>query len=157
MSGNRLPVATSEKSTRPASKSSRLMLIASPSVIVHDLRIPRRSLAPFKAYPPLIVDADAVLSTPVAMQGFEPITRRHPQIVELFGRVNGKELGSCAALNLVRHGLDRITGKQRCRALVGEALDHGGVAYRKPVRSSRLTRHLHPLLRQRDLVFQEIG
>src|SRR6266850_1972485 len=52
MSGNRLPVATSEKSTRPASKSSRLMLIASPSVIVHDLHIPRRSLAPFKAYPP---------------------------------------------------------------------------------------------------------
>jgi hypothetical protein len=27
-------------------------------------------------------------------------------------------------LNLVRHGFDRITGKQRCRALVGEALDH---------------------------------
>src|SRR4051794_37650660 len=30
MSGNRLPVATSEKSTRPASRSWRLMLIASP-------------------------------------------------------------------------------------------------------------------------------
>src|SRR3979411_2189834 len=114
------------------------MLIALSSVIVHDLHIPRRSLAPFKAYPPLIVDADTVLSTPVAMQSFEPITRRHPQIVELLGRVHGKELGSCTALNLVRHGLDRITGKQSCRALVGEALDHEGVAYRKPVRSSRL-------------------
>src|SRR5882724_3689533 len=137
MSGNRLPVATSEKSTRPASKSSRLMLIASSSVIVHDRHIPRRSLAPFKAYPPLIVDTDAVLSTPVAMQSFEPIARRHPQIVELFGRIHSKEPGSCTALNLVRHGLDRITGKQRCRALVGEALDHGCGAYRKTVRSSR--------------------
>jgi hypothetical protein len=87
----------------------------------------------------LIVDADAVSSTPVAMQSFEPISRRYPQIVEFFGRIHGKELGSCTALNLVRHGLDRITGKQRCRALVGEALDHGCVAYRKPVRSSRLT------------------
>jgi hypothetical protein len=58
------------------------MLIASSSVIVHDLGIPRRSLAPLKAYPPLIVDANAVLSTPVAMQSFEPITRRHPQIIE---------------------------------------------------------------------------
>src|ERR1700712_5776308 len=35
MSGNRLPVATSEKSTRPASKSSRLMLIASPSLLAN--------------------------------------------------------------------------------------------------------------------------
>jgi hypothetical protein len=41
------------------------MLIASPSVIVHNLYIPRRSLAPFKAYPPLIVDANAVQSMPV--------------------------------------------------------------------------------------------
>jgi hypothetical protein len=53
----------------------------------------------------LIVEADAVLSTPVAMQGFEPITRRHPQIVEFLGRVHGKEPGSCTALNLVRHAL----------------------------------------------------
>src|SRR4051794_9869780 len=124
MSGNRLPVATSEKSTRPASKSSRLMLIASSSVIVRDLHIPRRCLAPFKAYPPLIVDADAVLSTPAAMQGFEPIARRHSQIVELLSRVDRQELGSCTTLNLVRQGFDRIAGKQRCRALVGEALDH---------------------------------
>ena len=78
------------------------------------------------------------LSPPVAMQSFEPITRRHPQIVELLGRVHGKELGSRTALNLVRHGLDRITGKQRCRALVGEGLDHGCLAYRKAVRWSRL-------------------
>jgi hypothetical protein len=41
------------------------MLIASPSVIVHDLYIPRPGLAPFKAYPPSIVDANAVQSTPV--------------------------------------------------------------------------------------------
>jgi hypothetical protein len=113
------------------------MLIASSSVIVHDLHIPCRSLAPFEAYPPLIIDADAVLSTTVAMQSFEPIARRHPQIVELLGRVDGKQLGSCTALNLVRQRLDRITGKQRCRALVGEALDRGCGAYRKTVRSSR--------------------
>jgi hypothetical protein len=31
---------------------------------LHNLDIPRRDLAPFKAYPPLIVDAEAVLSAP---------------------------------------------------------------------------------------------
>src|SRR5436309_1572343 len=74
MSGNRLPVTTSEKSTRPASRSSRLMFIVSSSVIIHDLHVPGRGLSPFKTYPPLIVDADTVLSTPVAMQCFKPIT-----------------------------------------------------------------------------------
>jgi hypothetical protein len=39
--------------------------LTSPSVLVHDLYIPRRSLAPFKAYPPSIVDANAVQSMPV--------------------------------------------------------------------------------------------
>src|SRR4051794_9012561 len=114
------------------------MLIVLSSVIVRDLDVPCRSLAPFKTYPPLIVDADAVLSTPVAVQSFQPVTGRHPQIVELFGRVQGQELGSCTALNLVWQGLDRITGKQRGRALVGEALDHGCESYRETVRWSRL-------------------
>jgi hypothetical protein len=56
------------------------MLIALSSVIIHNFYIPCRRPAPLKAYPPLIVDADAVLSMSVAMQGFEPIARRHPQI-----------------------------------------------------------------------------
>src|SRR4051794_32675197 len=99
MSGNRLPVATSEKSTRPASRSSRLMLIGSSCVIVHDLAAPGRSLAPFEAYPPLIVDANAVLSTPAAVQSFEPIAGRHPQIVKLFGRVRRRN-GLFATINV---------------------------------------------------------
>src|SRR3954462_13295492 len=98
MSGNRLPVATSEKSTRPASRSSRLMLIGSSSVIVHDLDAPGRSLAPFEAYPPLIVDANAGLpSRPV--QALEPIAGRHPQIVKLFGRVRRRN-GLFATINV---------------------------------------------------------
>src|SRR5436305_13226959 len=125
MSGNRLPAATSEKSTLPASKSSRLMLIASSSVIVHDFDIPRCSLAPFKAYPPLIVNTDAVLPAAIAMQRFKPIAGRNPQIFQILGRVHRKQLGSRTALHLVRHRLHGKTGEQRCRSLVGEALDTG--------------------------------
>jgi hypothetical protein len=49
---------------------------------------------------------------------------RSAKIVELFGRVNGEKLGSRPLLNLVRQSLDQVAGKQRCRALVSEALNH---------------------------------
>ena len=47
-----------------------------------------------------------MLSTSIAVQGFEAVARRNPQIVELFGRVDGEELGSRPTLNLVRDTLD---------------------------------------------------
>src|SRR5580700_4517479 len=84
--GSRLPVVTSAKSTRFASKSSRLMLMASSLVVVHDLDVPCGAVAPFEAYPPLIVDADAMFSASIAMQGLEAVAGRNPQIVELLGR-----------------------------------------------------------------------
>jgi len=40
LSGSRLPMPTSAKSTRPASKSSRLILMPSSLVVVHDLDVP---------------------------------------------------------------------------------------------------------------------
>src|SRR5260370_23532161 len=85
-SGSLLPVVTSAKSIRLASKSSRLMLIASSLVVVHDLDVPCRAVAPFEAYPPLIVDADAMFSAPIAVQGFEAVARRSPHVVEPLGR-----------------------------------------------------------------------
>jgi hypothetical protein len=36
---------------------------------------------PSKAYPPSLIDADAVLAAPIAFQRFEPIARRYPEIV----------------------------------------------------------------------------
>jgi hypothetical protein len=38
-------------------------------------------------------------------QRFKSVARRNPQIVNLFGRVNGKKLGSRPLLNLVRYTL----------------------------------------------------
>jgi hypothetical protein len=37
---------------------------------------------PSKTDPPLLVDPDAVLPASIALQGFEPIARRHPQIAQ---------------------------------------------------------------------------
>jgi|HubBroStandDraft_6_1064221.scaffolds.fasta_scaffold176413_2 hypothetical protein len=47
---------------------------------------------PNEADSPLIVDANAVLSLPIAAQGFEPIARRGCQIAEVGGSVELPEL-----------------------------------------------------------------
>jgi hypothetical protein len=80
-------------------------------VVVRDLDIPCRTFAPFEAYPPLIVDTDAMLSAPIAVQSFKAIARRNPQIVEPFGSVEGEKLGSTPALNLIGQALNRVAGK----------------------------------------------
>jgi hypothetical protein len=44
-----------------------------PLVVINDLDIDwaGRSFGPFKANPPLVIDADAVLSLPVTIEGFK--------------------------------------------------------------------------------------
>src|SRR5436309_1895667 len=112
------------------------MLIASSSVVIHDLDVPRRAFSPLKAYPPLIVGADAMLAAAIPMQSFETIARRGAQVVELFRRVDGEKLCSRPALNPVRQSPDQVAGKHRCRMLVSEAFDHAHETYRKTVRLS---------------------
>jgi hypothetical protein len=56
-------------------------------VIVHNLRVPHRAFTPFEAYPPLIVDPDAVLALPIPAKGFETIARWNPEIFEPLGRI----------------------------------------------------------------------
>jgi hypothetical protein len=105
-------------------------------VVIHDLDVPCRAFSPLKAYPPLIIDADAVLSATIPVQSFETIARRRTQVIELFRRVDGEKLCSRPALNLVRQSPDHVAGKQRCRTLVSEAFNHECGTYRKTVRLS---------------------
>jgi hypothetical protein len=53
------------------------MLIASSSVVIHDLDAPRRAFSPLQAYPPLIVDADAMLPAAIPVQSFETIEENY--------------------------------------------------------------------------------
>lgn len=71
-------------------------------MVIDNLRVPRGAFAPIETYPPLIVDADAILTPPIAVQSFEPIARRNGQIVELFCRVKGEQFRSRPTLNLMR-------------------------------------------------------
>jgi len=70
-------------------------------VVVHDFHIPPRAFAPLEAYPPLVIDAGTVLTAPVAVQSFEPISRRNSQIIELLGCIDREKLSSRPTLNMV--------------------------------------------------------
>jgi hypothetical protein len=56
-------------------------------MVIDDLDIRRAKLAasPFKAYPPLIVDADTELTGTLALQGFQPVASQGTQFIESRG------------------------------------------------------------------------
>src|SRR6266446_4980468 len=64
------------------------------SVIIDnlDVRRARRSIRPLKTDSPLIVDADAVLPLPIALQSFEPIAGQRRQIMKDMRRFEAIEL-----------------------------------------------------------------
>jgi hypothetical protein len=112
------------------------MLIVSPFVVVHDFNFPCCTVAPLEAEPPLIVNADAMLTTPITVQGFQAITWQDAKIINFLCRIDGKKFGSRTALDLVRNVPNGVAAKKCSRTFVGEALDHDNAAYRIPVRKS---------------------
>jgi hypothetical protein len=102
------------------------MLVCLNSVIIDnfDIHGPGRLTGPFKTDPPLIVDADAVLTSSMAPERFETISGKDRQIlqgsrgVELIQfqfRFSGK----------TRKGLDEFTAREIPCASIPEAHDDG--------------------------------
>ncbi len=50
-------------------------------VIVHDFNLSSRIVLPFEANAPLVIDSDAVLTSTVPFQSFQPVARRNPQTI----------------------------------------------------------------------------
>src|ERR1700684_4498102 len=68
------------------------------SVIVDDLDTLGSSVRPTEADKPLLIDANAVGAGPIALELLEPVSLRHPQIVECLGGVQDEELPQRGAL-----------------------------------------------------------
>jgi hypothetical protein len=66
-----------------------VMVVA--SVVVNYFNFGRARTGPFEADPPLIVDADAMLAGPVALQLFQPVTGGNSEVVEIYGGVEDEE------------------------------------------------------------------
>lgn len=69
-------------------------------MIIRDLYIKGIPFSPFKADPPLIIDADAVLPRPISGKLFQPVRRRDSQIVERYGVIQHSQLAQSNLLNV---------------------------------------------------------
>lgn len=103
-------------------------------MVIDDLDVPGFAVSPNEANAPLLVDPNAVLSLPVAAQGFQAIAGRRPQIVNLLCRIDCDKLRARSPLDLPWQITNGVAGEDRRGAFVGEALDHDE-AYHNSVRS----------------------
>ena len=105
-------------------------------MVVHDFDVLRPGLPPAEDDPPLIVDADCVLSAELAPQLFKTVAWRDGQIVEACGGVQlhqfpAGDLGEICIEAFRRAPLD----KDQSGEVAAEALDHG-VTYHSMIRRS---------------------
>lgn len=54
-------------------------------MIIHNFNIFRAVFAPDETDAPLVIDPYRMLPRPVSLQGFKPVGRRYPQIVQSMG------------------------------------------------------------------------
>src|SRR3990172_1391099 len=90
------------------------------SVIIDnlDVRRARRSIWPLKTDAPLIVDADAVLPLPIALQRFEPVAWQRRQIT--------KDVRGFKAIELEPRG--PLDAGERFHALAGREVSRSPIA-----------------------------
>jgi hypothetical protein len=77
-------------------------------MIIHDLNIARVPILPAKANPPLIVDADAVLTGATSLERFQPVGGWNTQIDEATGVVEHTELAAGCVLNVGRKSAGQL-------------------------------------------------
>src|SRR5687768_15728635 len=95
------------------------------SVIIDnlDVRRARRSIWPLKTDAPLIVDADAVLPLPVALQRFEPVAGQRRQIMKDVRGLQAIELEPRGPLD-ARERFHALAGREVSRSLIAVTDDH---------------------------------
>nr|BFF06767.1 hypothetical protein GCM10023233_17360 [Brevibacterium otitidis] len=92
--------------------------------VVDDLHIARARRGPDEADAPLVVDLDAVLPRPVALQEFDPVAGRNPKLVELVRRVEKQQLHERLPLHTRVEPLDPLAQVQRLAIPICEGDDH---------------------------------
>src|SRR5260221_9961893 len=95
------------------------------SVVINDLNIhrPGRAGRPFKAYPPFVIDADAVLASAIAFQGFKTVAGQGRKVSERRSRFETIKLQAAGPFNAGK-GFDPSAGSKFGGPLVPIADDH---------------------------------
>jgi hypothetical protein len=93
-------------------------------VVVYDLDVVCIPFTPSEANPPLIVDADAVLPTPITRQLLESVSRWASQVIQNLRRIQDQQLAKRHALQLQGPPPHTLTFEDLLGIAVPEALDH---------------------------------
>ena len=93
-------------------------------MVVNDLYLVSIRTVPDKAYAPLIVDPDAVLSPTVAPELFQLVTRRDFQIIEPLGSVQYQELPESLSLDVDREFRYVLSRENPFRVTASKGLNH---------------------------------
>ena len=95
-------------------------------MIVDNGDIERVTVAPPEADSPRVVDANTVLTDPIAAQLLQPIPRRDAQVIQRDRGVDLSQFAQHDAVQRARQAPHGLTVEQALGIAVGEALDHPG-------------------------------
>lgn len=92
-------------------------------MVVHDLHVGWSGGGPSKTDPPLVVDANTVLSLSIAFERLQPVLGRRGEVAKLMSAIKHFELSSRDSLD-IREPRHARSGEQKLRAGVREGDDH---------------------------------
>jgi hypothetical protein len=93
-------------------------------MIVHYFYVIGVVIMPDEANPELIVNPDTVLSRPVPLEGFQAITGRTPQILQIFRSIQDQELSQGRPKQIMGNFSDRLPLKEPFRFPAPERFYH---------------------------------
>ena len=93
-------------------------------MIIHDFYVVSISIEPFKAYPPLVIDPDAVLTCTVAAELLQPVCWRNVEIIQRGCIVEHAQLAVADLLDVLGQPGRSQAGKDAGGFLALEGFDH---------------------------------
>ena len=116
-------------------------------MVIRHLNVVRIAIFKTKAYTPLVVNGNRILSNPISLQLVKPIARRQLQVIYGCGEIKILQLAQCPLPNSRRKPLRLAAVIQLLRAFVGKCLDHAQsvMPYVTPVNPGSWLIALRPL------------
>lgn len=94
-------------------------------MVVHDLDVVGVGVDPTEADPPLVVDADAVLSEAFGRELLQTVRWRHPEVGETGGGIEHEQFAKGGSVKIRWEPPDPFASEQTLGVGVTEAPDHG--------------------------------
>jgi len=95
-------------------------------MVVSDLDLEGIAVAPYEAYAPLVIDADAVLTYPATSELLQTVAGWLRQVGERAGSVDNEKLPHGGTKERWRKMARPLATEERLRIPVREGLDHQG-------------------------------